>query len=95
MKTDPWSFVVHRLLSTTTTLDDRRAVVAAIKAVFPSSHKLAPEVCALDEALSIALLAQRELCLNLSQPTTKGGRRLSDRIETRGAGRLDVRKPRG
>lgn len=93
MKTDPWSFIVHRLLSSATTLDDRRAVAEAVRAVFPPKHPLASEVAALDEALSIALLAQRELCLGLSSPT-KGGRRLSDRIETRGGGRLDVHNPR-
>lgn len=89
MKTDPWSFIVQRLLASATTLDDRREVVRAIQDVFPKTHPVAEDVRALDEALSIALIAQRELCLGLSPKASRGGRRLSDATPIRGGARLD------
>ena len=99
MKTDPWNLIVQRLLDGAKTLDDRRDVTKALRAVFPENHPSYADVVSLEEALSIALLAQRELCLGISQtieadPDGRGGRRLSDRIAVRGSKRLDNRQQR-
>lgn len=86
---DSWSILISRaLLALPEAVDERRAVLQAAAELLPQRHPLWRSVTDSLGHLDHHLAAQQELSL-VFDATTRGGRRLSDRIDVRGGGRLD------
>ena len=66
----------------------RQQVLDAITAGLPGDHQERSYWVDLSASLSAHIIQQRELEF-LPAPESRGGRRLSDRIDIRGGGRLD------